>query len=98
MAASVKASLKVCLFIIEATDKFNADYVIGKGGFGLIYKGKLRHTLVAIKVLSEVRYISHTIHFCVCRPVLVASVEPVLQGQKLNEPAVNHFWLQKLLP
>ncbi len=42
--------------LVAATSNFNAGNIIGKGGFGLVYRGKLRHTLVAVKVLSEVCY------------------------------------------
>lgn len=35
----------------EATQKFHPSLKIGEGGYGTIYKGVLRHTQVAIKVL-----------------------------------------------
>lgn len=37
--------------IEEATDKFSDSLKIGEGGYGPVYKGKLDHTPVAIKVL-----------------------------------------------
>lgn len=37
--------------IEEATDYFNQKMKIGEGGYGSIYKGKLRNTEVAIKIL-----------------------------------------------
>jgi len=37
--------------IEEATDKFADEMKIGEGGYGPVYKGKLDHTPVAIKVL-----------------------------------------------
>lgn len=37
--------------IEEATDNFNPSRKIGEGGYGSIYKGLLRHTEVAIKML-----------------------------------------------
>ncbi len=37
-----------------ATDNFATTNVIGKGGFGEVFRGRLRHTDVAIKVLSAV--------------------------------------------
>ncbi len=40
--------------ISTATDEFATTKVIGKGGFGKVYKGRLRHADVAIKVLSAV--------------------------------------------
>ena len=36
----------------EATDKFSPDKRVGKGGFGVVYKGVLRHVLVAVKDVS----------------------------------------------
>ena len=38
----------------EATGDFDPTKVVGKGGFGEVYRGKLRHTDVAIKVLNDV--------------------------------------------
>ncbi len=38
----------------DATDKFSPEKKIGKGGFGVVYKGVLRHAPVAVKVLSDV--------------------------------------------
>ncbi|PON92089.1 GPCR kinase [Trema orientale] len=37
--------------IEESTNKFDQSLKIGEGGYGSIYKGLLRHTLVAIKML-----------------------------------------------
>lgn len=37
--------------IEEATDKFSLANKIGEGGYGPVYKGRLDHTPVAIKVL-----------------------------------------------
>ncbi|KAK2992640.1 hypothetical protein RJ640_023950 [Escallonia rubra] len=39
--------------IEEATKKFDPSLKIGEGGYGSIYKGLLRHTLVAIKKLHS---------------------------------------------
>ena len=39
--------------IEAATDKFSESLVIGEGGYGPVYKGKLDHTGVAIKVLRS---------------------------------------------
>lgn len=36
--------------IKEATDNFNQSLKIGEGGYGIVYKGFLRHNEVAIKV------------------------------------------------
>jgi predicted RNase H-like nuclease (RuvC/YqgF family) len=36
--------------IKEATDNFNPSLKIGEGGYGIVYKGFLRHNEVAIKV------------------------------------------------
>ena len=40
------------LEIEEATQNFDPSLKIGEGGYGSIYKGLLRHTLVAIKMLN----------------------------------------------
>lgn len=41
--------------LAEATKNYCKASQIGKGGFGTVYKGTLRHSLsVAIKVLSQV--------------------------------------------
>ena len=41
--------------VIEATGNFNdTSHLIGKGGFGKVYRGTLRTAHVAVKVLSEV--------------------------------------------
>lgn len=39
--------------IEAATDKFSESLMIGEGGYGPVYKGKLDHTGVAIKVLRS---------------------------------------------
>ncbi|KAF7139336.1 hypothetical protein RHSIM_Rhsim07G0014200 [Rhododendron simsii] len=39
--------------IVEATSNFNPSLKIGEGGYGNIYKGQLRHTQVAIKMLNS---------------------------------------------
>ncbi|GAA0153592.1 hypothetical protein LIER_11793 [Lithospermum erythrorhizon] len=39
--------------IKEATNNFDPSLIIGEGGYGSIYKGLLRHTQVAIKMLNS---------------------------------------------
>ncbi|KAK6920117.1 U-box domain [Dillenia turbinata] len=39
--------------IEEATNKFDPSLKIGEGGYGSIFKGRLRHTTVAIKMLHS---------------------------------------------
>lgn len=41
--------------LAKATRNYGRASIIGKGGFGTVYKGNMRHSTVAIKVLSQVR-------------------------------------------
>ena len=38
----------------KVTNNFSKEKMIGKGGFGRVFRGKLRHSDVAVKVLSTV--------------------------------------------
>ena len=40
--------------IREATNNFEEEKQVGKGGFGHVFRGRLRHSDVAIKVLNTV--------------------------------------------
>ena len=42
----------------QVTNNFSKEKMIGKGGFGRVFRGKLRHVDVAVKVLNTV------IEFC----------------------------------
>lgn len=41
--------------LAAATRNYNKSTVIGRGGYGIVYGGSLRHNVVAIKVLTNVR-------------------------------------------
>lgn len=38
--------------LVVATDNWNPNNILGRGGFGVVYKGDWRHTDVAIKRLK----------------------------------------------
>jgi hypothetical protein len=41
--------------LLNATDNFSQDRIVGKGGFGVVYRARLRMCDVAVKHLTEVR-------------------------------------------
>ena len=41
--------------ILKATDGYKN--IIGKGAFGVVYRGELQHTAIAVKVLNPVSFI-----------------------------------------
>ena len=41
--------------LAEATRNYGRASIIGKGGYSTVYKGSLRYSTVAIKVLSQVK-------------------------------------------
>ena len=43
--------------LAESTRNYGRTSIIGKGGYGTVYKGSLRYSTVAIKVLSQVRQV-----------------------------------------
>lgn len=38
----------------DATNNFDNSHLVGKGGFGHVFRGRLRHSDVVIKVLNNV--------------------------------------------
>lgn len=38
--------------LAEATDQFSSSNVLGRGGYGVVYRGSWKHTLIAVKVIG----------------------------------------------
>lgn len=66
---SIISSAEACLPLItyneleQATNYWNKENILGKGGFGVVFKGTWKNTLVAIKrleaqVKTNIQYIS----------------------------------------
>ena len=55
--------------LADATRNYSRSSVVGKGGYGTVYKGTLRYSTVAIKVLSQVHFTSYSnlIYYYVCK-------------------------------
>jgi hypothetical protein len=48
--------------LLKATNGFSKASIIGKGGFGSVFKGTLRHVVVACKVLNDVSYLLDNVY------------------------------------
>lgn len=51
--------------LAQATKDYGRASLIGRGGFGVVYKGYLRYCDAAIKVLTKVRLFSFSLE---CNP------------------------------
>ena len=45
---------------MKATHHFTESAIIGRGGFGMLFEGKIRCCNVAVKRLTEVSYTTYT--------------------------------------
>lgn len=72
--------------LADATENFSPSYVIGKGGYGVVYKGHWKHTIIAVKRIVAKRKdtVKHrfltSFSFPSVRRTRARSLAPVVDG------------------